>query len=166
MEKITSLAQMRMAAAEAKNFSAQVAAAALEAIEEIEASKQDKLPGSAGQFVGFDQGGNAVPVPPPVRGVTQAEYDALPEAERKTGLFIITDAKAAGSDGVSKEYVDGLVNGKQDKITGTAGQVAGFDADGNLTAVDGGSGGVSQEYVDNLVGSIGTLLDAINGEVV
>ena len=149
MEKITSLDQMRMAAAEAKNFSAQVAAAALEAIEEIEASKQDKLPGSAGQFVGFDQGGNAVP-----------------EAERKTGLFIITDAKAAGSDGVSKEYVDGLVNGKQDKITGTAGQVAGFDADGNLTAVDGGSGGVSQEYVDNLVGSIGTLLDAINGEVV
>ena len=107
MEKITSLDQMRMAAAEAKNFSAQVAAAALEAIEAIEASKQDKLPGSAGQFVGFDQGGNAVP-----------------EAERKTGLFIITDAKAAGSDSVSKEYVD------------------------------------------NLVGSIGTLLDAINGEVV
>ena len=50
MEKITSLDQMRMAAAEAKNFSAQVAAAALEAIEEIEASKQDKLPGSAGQL--------------------------------------------------------------------------------------------------------------------
>ena len=50
MEKITSLAQMRMAAAEAKSFSAQVAAAALEAIEAIEASKQDKLPGSAGQL--------------------------------------------------------------------------------------------------------------------
>lgn len=58
------------------------------------------------------------------------------------------------------------LSAKQDKLSGTAGQIAGFNADGNLTAVDAPSGGVSQEYVDGLVGDIGAVLDAINGEVV
>lgn len=54
--------------------------------------------------------------------------------------------------------------GKQDRLTGAPGQFVGFGADGGVTALDGG--GVSQEYVDGLVGDIGTVLDAINGEVV
>lgn len=59
------------------------------------------------------------------------------------------------------------LSAKQDKLSGAAGQMAGFDSQGNLTAVDAPSGGgVSQEYVDGLIGNIGEVLDAINGEVV
>lgn len=167
MEKLTSLTQLRMAAQSSKDLSTQVAAAAAGAIEEMDQAKQDKLSGPAGQFVGFGADGNAESVPSPVRGGTQAEYDALTEAEKMSGLFIITDADPSPSGGgVSKEYVDGLAEGKQDKLSGLAGQLAGFDAEGNLTAVNAPAGGVSQEYVDGLIGNVGAILDEINGEVV
>lgn len=59
--KLTNLAHLRMAAQESKAFSAQVAAAAAEAIEELERKKQARLTGREDQVVGFDAAGNAVP---------------------------------------------------------------------------------------------------------
>lgn len=56
--------------------------------------------------------------------------------------------------------------GKQDRITGSAGQLAGFDGTGRLTAVSAPAAGVTQAYVDGLVGDIGSVLDNINGEAV
>lgn len=46
-----------------------------------------------------------------VRGVTQAEYNALPEAERNSGLYIITDAQGGGSSGGSGGSGGGLPAG-------------------------------------------------------
>lgn len=160
-KKLTSLEQLRSAMLEARNLSGEVASAAAGAIQEVENGKQDKFT-TDGTLV---LAGGSLGVKTPVRGVTQAEYGALPEADRKKGLFIITDA-SGGGEAATKEYVDGLAAGKQDKITGSAGQMAGFDAEGNLTAMDAPTGGVSQEYVDGLIGEIGAVLDAINGEVV
>ena len=42
--------------------------------------------------------GDAIRVTTPVRGLTQAEYDGIPEEERK-GLYIVTDANTALPEG-------------------------------------------------------------------
>ena len=42
--------------------------------------------------------GDAIRVTTPVKGVTQAEYDGIPEEERK-GLYIVTDANTALPEG-------------------------------------------------------------------
>lgn len=59
-EKLTTLAHLRMTAQKSRACSAQVAAAAAEAIEELERTKQARLTGREGQVVGFDAAGNAV----------------------------------------------------------------------------------------------------------
>lgn len=159
--RLTSLDQLRSAITAARDLSSEVAATAAGAIREAAEAKQDKFTTDGTMTL---QGGT-LGVKTPVRGVTQAEYDALPEAEKQNTLFIITDAEGGGA-AASKEYVDALAAGKQDKLTGSAGQVAGFGADGNLTAMDAPSGGVSKAYVDGLIGDIGAVLDAINGEAV
>lgn len=77
-------------------------------------------------------------------------------------------AKYLDQNGLSRvlTQLKASLAGKQNKLTGTAGQLAGFDESGNLTAVNAPSSGVSQAYVDGLVGDISTVLDSINGEVV
>lgn len=55
--------------------------------------KQDKLAAGDGTTVA----GNKVNVTTPVQGVfTQAEYDALPEAQKNKGLYIISDGSVGG----------------------------------------------------------------------
>lgn len=77
-------------------------------------------------------------------------------------------AKYLDQNGLQRviSHLKEMLAGKQDQLTGSAGQMAGFDASGRLTAVDAPSGGVTQAYVDGLVGDIGTVLDQINGEAV
>lgn len=56
-----------------------------------------------------------------------------------------------------------LLADKQDKLTGQPGQVVGFDAAGQASALDGIA---SKTYVDSLVGDVAAALDTLNGEVV
>lgn len=85
------------------------------------------------------------------------------------------------------------LDNKQDKVTGTTGQVLGFDKDGNLVPLTPGQDGApaylpltggtltgallvqdpagdknpaTKKYVDDLVGIIAAALDSINGEVI
>ena len=77
-DRLTSLEQLRMAAERSKALSAQVAAAAADAIGEMEeglSGKQDKLTGTQGQIVGFDAAGNAVAQDAPSSGVTMTEVN-------------------------------------------------------------------------------------------
>ncbi len=55
---------------------------------------------------------------------------------------------------------DGLA-GKQDALSGSAGQYLGFDEGGAPVPKDGMA---SKAYVDGLLGNIGAILDEINGE--
>lgn len=50
------------------------------------------------------------------------------------------------------KYVDDALNGKQDTLTGTQGQVVGFDADGNPIAQDAPEGGVTS--FNNRIGAV------------
>ena len=43
--------------------------------------------------------GSEISIKTPVIGMTQAEYDALSDAERKNGLYVITDAKGSVAEG-------------------------------------------------------------------
>ncbi len=74
--------------------------------------KQDKLVGTTGQLVGFDSDGNAK--------AQNLTVDATPTSGSKNPVE---------SGGVYTELTK-----KQDKLTGTTGQVVGFDADGNPKA--------------------------------
>lgn len=51
--------------------------------------------------------------------------------------------------------------GKQDALSGAAGQYVGFNEAGNPVPQDGVA---SKAYVDGLLGSVGAILDEINGE--
>ena len=57
---LTNLAQLQLAALAAQGLTAEVAAAAADAIEELERGKQNRLTGSVGQVIGFDAKGNPV----------------------------------------------------------------------------------------------------------
>ena len=91
--------------------------------------------------------------------------------------------KMNGPEGSNMEKIDDAVASKQDKLTGTQGQVVGFDKDGNPVAqsteslrgttayqyaVEGGSTGTEDEFKSlmGLTGTIATELDEINGEEV
>lgn len=102
--KLTNLEQLRNAMMEARNLSSEVAGTAAGAIQKVAADKQDKI--TVNNTMTLQE--NELGVKTPVVGVTQAEYDALPEENKKNSLFIITDAGGGGA-AVTKEYVDSLV---------------------------------------------------------
>lgn len=75
-KKLTTVGQLRMAVEKAAG--------------ELDRAKQDVLtPGD-----GITIEGETISVTTPVKGVTQAEYDGIPEEERK-GVYIVTDANTA-----------------------------------------------------------------------
>ncbi len=87
--------------------------------EEMQTAIQEAL-----QTVSFTPGdgitiqGDTISVETPVKGITQAEYDALPEEEKKTGLYVITDAEV-GSGGVTMDQVNAAIDAA---ITGAIGE--------------------------------------------
>lgn len=95
----------------------------------------------------------------------QRAEDAAQRAEDAAERAENADGSGAGGDE------------KQDKLTGTHGQLVGFDENGNAIAIDMDttptadsaapvtSGGI-KAYIDAVVGDIGSILDEINGEAV
>ena len=78
----------------------------------------------------------------------QSEIDRIKKNVNET-LKTISDTGVtvgAGSDSLPAAAA-ALANKKQDKLSGTAGQVVGFDADGNAVAQDAPSGGTSSYVV-------------------
>lgn len=69
-KKLVSLDHLRMEAERSAGLASQVAAAAAEAIEELDSKKQNKLTGVAGEIVGFDASGNPVAQTAPAAGVS------------------------------------------------------------------------------------------------
>lgn len=63
---------------------------------------------------------------------------------RQTGVTI---PSGANSDNLPS-LAAALANEKQDKLTGTEGQIVGFDSSGNAVAQDAPSGGITQEQAD------------------
>lgn len=62
---------------------------------------------------GLEKSGDTIGLTTPTRGiVTQAEYDALPEAERNKGLYVIPDGGSGGGSG-------GEVYSTEEQVIGT-----------------------------------------------
>lgn len=105
---------------------------------------------------------------PTKRALTQAEYEALSEEEKAADvLYLITDGNGGGGSvtsfngragdvtpeagDYSAEQIAGLpeaLAAKQDKLTGAAGQVVGFDESGKAVAQKAPSGGMTQAEAD------------------
>ena len=130
-EKLTSLEQLRMAAEKSKELSAQVAAAAADAIEELSAravtkevlaGKQDKLTGVQGQIVGFDGEGNAVPQTLPSGGVTSFSGRTGAVTPKK-GDYSVSDVTGAAPT-ASPVFTGSISMGREAGTTVGAGSVA------------------------------------------
>lgn len=97
-------------------------------------NKQDKITGAQGQIVSIGEGGTPTTINNTLLDVGNTAISELPEG--LTGpLTFIFDEDESGSD----EIWD-AINTKQDKLTGTAGQVVGFDSSGNAIAQTAPSG--------------------------
>ena len=84
------------------------------------------------------------------------------EAIRQTGVSVPENATCDALPAAAAA----LANEKQDKLTGTQGQVVGFDAEGNAVAQEAPQGGITQEQADqryvqqqggNLTGTLGLI---------
>lgn len=89
------------------------------------------------------------------------------EAIRQTGVSVPENAT---SDAIPAAAA-ALANEKQDKLTGSQGQVVGFDAEGNAVAQEAPQGGLTQEqadqrYVQQQNGNLVSLLGLIPSGVV
>lgn len=73
-----------------------------------------------------------------IHKLTQAQYDRELEAGRvdENALYLTPEEDFDLSDYATKESVEAQLNNKQNKIIGAAGQVVGFDANGNAVAQD------------------------------
>ncbi len=140
------------------------------------AAKQDKITGTAGQFVGFSANGDPV--------ATALPKTELPDASTTVkGVTMLSDAvnstasdRAATPKAVKQAY--DLANGKQDPITGTKGQIIGFDANGKpvaqaapasgVTSFKGRSGAVTPaggDYTAEMVGALPLSGGTLTGDV-
>lgn len=140
------------------------------------AAKQDKLTGTQGQFVGFDAAGS-----PAAMALPETE---LPDATTAVkGVTMLSDSvtsaatdRAATPKAVKQAY--DLASGKQDAITGTKGQIVGFDSDGKpvaqaapetgVTSFKGRSGAVtpaSGDYTAQMVGALPLAGGILTGDV-
>lgn len=102
------------------------------------ATKQDKLAGTKGQVLGFDEDGNPVAQEAPVTGMTQ---DAADERYVQNTDERLTDSRdptshasthaAEGDDPITPESI-----GAMEAVTGETNQYVGFDEDGKPIAKD------------------------------
>lgn len=112
------------------NYFAKADAIAQKANQEDVVRKQDKISGAAGQIVGFDQTGAVIAIDASKPGAVELD--------------------AATLDGHNADYfvTQEDVEKKQNKLSGEAGQVVGFDVDGNAIAQAAPVTGITQEKAD------------------
>lgn len=71
-------------------------------------------------------------------------------------------AKSFGTNAATKliALVKSALNNKMDKVSGTSGQLLGFNSDGNIVAID----AIPKEQYESVVNSVISGLENINGE--
>ncbi|MCI8537858.1 MAG: hypothetical protein HFF18_04245 [Oscillospiraceae bacterium] len=130
---LTNLDHLKAASIKAKSLTAQVAAAAAAATEELERSKQDKITGNNGQVVGFDADGNAVPQEAPKDGGPR--YATCTTASGTTAKVAICDGfvlKTGSTVAVKFTYVN-TTNSPTLNVNGTGAKpIKKYGSTGNM----------------------------------
>lgn len=137
MSKLTEVEHLRACAEASRKFVrgliGEVAGTVADALEELANAKQDKLTGTAGQMVGFDDAGQPVAQDAPSGGMTQEEADAryirsidgqdVPQLnfingfttdggvpiDFKSCVLKGVDSPSDGTDAANKRYVDNAI---------------------------------------------------------
>lgn len=97
--------------------------------------KQDKITGQEGQIVQINSSGAAAATDNISLKIGVISSSEIPENLTGPLTFIFDEDEASNSDELTA-----LLNGKQDKLTGSQGQVVGFDSSGNAIAQTAPSG--------------------------
>lgn len=158
--KLPSLAHLRQALA-------RCAALVNRAYAELAQGKQDIITGTPGQVVGFNSQGK--PVAQAASGITQTAADGRYlrlTGGTLTGALTLAGSPTATNQAANKQYVD--------TVGGTCLKLAGGTMTGRLilmaSSPTSAYHAAHKQYVDNTVnaaiGSVNSLLDRINGEVI
>lgn len=129
---------------------------------------QEKLVGTEGQLVSFDADGKAVAVDAPADHLKTEVVDALPAVDvaDATVLYVLktTDPDTAEVSYDHYQLIDGalvLVGHEmpdmelyQEKLVGNPGQLVGFDADGNVAAMDVAGAAMDDVPTENSVNAV------------